>query len=198
MLLVLKILTVIAVAVAIALSLAHTRGLPGKLQLSLTFVLLLLMPAGSTAFCLTAIAFVALLAMHAAYWLLIHPVNNFLAQQRFDETANPAAKAVSITELSPPEGDRPKIAAKHLGTRLGLDKGAKGLVDHEIFESIYNPGKLLLLATWRDAEAAGGVDASSSCGIWQAAPPPGGHHSRPQRSAAILPEVRRAHGVAAE
>jgi hypothetical protein len=34
-------------------------------------------PAGSSAFALTAAAFVALAAMHIAYWLLTHPVNNF-------------------------------------------------------------------------------------------------------------------------
>jgi heme-degrading monooxygenase HmoA len=77
-----------------------------------------------------------------------------LAQQRLDETANPVAKAVSITELSPVEGDKPKIAAEYLGQQLGLDKIAEGLVDHETFESIYHPGKLLLLATWRDADTA--------------------------------------------
>ena len=78
-----------------------------------------------------------------------------LAQQRFDETANPTAKAVSITELSPPEGDKQKVAAEHFASKVGLDKRAGDLVDHEIYESIYNPGKLLLLATWRTAEAAG-------------------------------------------
>jgi len=31
---------------------------------------------------------------------------------------------------------------------------AAGLVDHEAWESIYTPGKLLLLASWRDADAA--------------------------------------------
>jgi heme-degrading monooxygenase HmoA len=78
-----------------------------------------------------------------------------LIQQRFDETANPTAKAVSITELSPPEGDKQKVAAEHFASKVGLDKRAGDLVDHEIYESIYNPGKLLLLATWRTAEAAG-------------------------------------------
>jgi heme-degrading monooxygenase HmoA len=77
-----------------------------------------------------------------------------VGQQRFDETANPVTKAVSITELSPPKDAKPKIAAEHLGAQLGLDKYAEGLVDHEIFESIYNPGKPLLLVTWRDAETA--------------------------------------------
>ena len=78
-----------------------------------------------------------------------------LIQQRFDETANPTAKAVSITELSPPEGDKQKVAAEHLGAKVGLDERARDLVDHEIYESINNPGKLLLLATWRAAEATG-------------------------------------------
>ena len=40
--------------------------------------------------------------------------------------------------------------------RLQLDLGAGtgGLIDQEVFESIYVPGKLLLLASWRDADAA--------------------------------------------
>jgi heme-degrading monooxygenase HmoA len=78
-----------------------------------------------------------------------------VVQQRFDVTANPQAKAVSISELTPSGGDKPKIAAERLPARLGLDKRPAGLVDREFFESIYNPGKLLLLVTWRDAEAAG-------------------------------------------
>ena len=77
-----------------------------------------------------------------------------VVQQRFDETANPVAKAVSITELAPPDGNKPKIAAEHLPASLCLDRHVEGLVDCEVFESIYNPGKLLLLVTWRDAETA--------------------------------------------
>ena len=88
-----------------------------------------------------------------------------VVQQRFDETANPEAKAVSISELTPPEGDKLKIAAEHLPVQLGLDKCPAGLVDHEVFESIYNPGKLLLLVTGSGddgtgAGAVGGVERS--------------------------------------
>jgi heme-degrading monooxygenase HmoA len=61
-----------------------------------------------------------------------------VVQQRFDETANPVAKAVSITELGPPKGNKQKIAAEQLAAQLGLDNHAEGLVGHEIFESIYN------------------------------------------------------------
>jgi hypothetical protein len=39
---------------------------------------------------------------------------------------------------------------------LGLPKtGSEGVIEQEVFESITNPGKLLLLVAWRDAAAAG-------------------------------------------
>ena len=100
----LQVVTVVVVAVAMALTLAHALELPGKLRLSkeqylatqpiyypgftiggaaeplgvlLTLVLLLMTPYASTSFWLTAAALATLVAMHAAYWLLTHPVNNF-------------------------------------------------------------------------------------------------------------------------
>jgi len=69
-------------------------------------------------------------------------------QKRLDETEIGAAKAVTVTELTPREG------ARDLAAALGLDPLAGGLVDHELFESISNTGKLLLLASWRDADSA--------------------------------------------
>lgn len=104
MFLVLQVLAVTLVAVAMALALAHALELPGKMRLSeeqylamqpiyypgftiggmaepaallAMLLLLILTPAGGAAFWLTLGALVALLAMHAAYWLLTHPVNNF-------------------------------------------------------------------------------------------------------------------------
>jgi heme-degrading monooxygenase HmoA len=69
-------------------------------------------------------------------------------QKRLDETEIGAARSVTITEVTPSD-DAPDLAAA-----LGLDASADGLVDRELFESIYNAGKLLLLASWRDADAA--------------------------------------------
>ena len=104
MLVTVEVLTIVLVAIATALALAHALELPGKLRLPreqylamqaiyypgftiggaaepaallLTAALLFLMPGGTTAFWLTAGAFAGLLAMHAAYWILTHPVNNF-------------------------------------------------------------------------------------------------------------------------
>jgi hypothetical protein len=34
-------------------------------------------PSGGAAFSLTLVALIALVAMHAAYWIITHPVNNF-------------------------------------------------------------------------------------------------------------------------
>jgi hypothetical protein len=100
----LQVVTAIVVAIAMALAVAHALEFPGKLRLQkehylamqpiyypgftyagfseplgilLLLILLILVPAGSTAFWLTLASFIALLAMHAAYWLLTHPVNNF-------------------------------------------------------------------------------------------------------------------------
>jgi hypothetical protein len=104
MLAVLEIAILLVVAVAMALALAHALEWPGKKRLSrdeylamqaiyypgftvggfaepvgivLLIVLAALTPAGTVAFWLTLGAALALAAMHAAYWLLTHPVNNF-------------------------------------------------------------------------------------------------------------------------
>ena len=71
------------------------------------------------------------------------PKGQRLVQQRLDETETGAAKALTISEWIGPAAD------------LGLPRaGAQGLVTHEVFESITNEGKLLLLASWRDSAAA--------------------------------------------
>jgi len=100
----LKICAVVIVAVAMDMALAHALELPGKLRLSkeqylavqaiyypgftfagvseplsviLTALLAFLMPAASLSFWLTLGACVALVLMHAIYWVLIQPVNSF-------------------------------------------------------------------------------------------------------------------------
>jgi heme-degrading monooxygenase HmoA len=74
-------------------------------------------------------------------------------EQRFDETSVGAGKAVTISELAP-TADK-SAASTDLASDLGLAKpGTRGVVDHQTFESIYTPGKLLLLASWKDAAGA--------------------------------------------
>lgn len=100
----LQILAIMLVAVAMALALAHALELPGKLRLPkshylavqqiyypgftiggiaepvallVLLALVVVTPTGTSAFWLNIAALVALLAMHATYWLMTHPVNNF-------------------------------------------------------------------------------------------------------------------------
>lgn len=99
-----QVLTILGLVIAVALALAHALELPGKLRLPkdqylavqqifypgftiggvaeplgllLLIGLIVLTPFGSNSFWLLGGAFLALAAMHAAYWLLTHPVNNF-------------------------------------------------------------------------------------------------------------------------
>jgi heme-degrading monooxygenase HmoA len=58
-----------------------------------------------------------------------------------------AAQIVTISEFSP--------ADRRFAADLGpLAAGAQPIIDSEAFESIYDPGKFLLLVSWRDFAAA--------------------------------------------
>jgi len=76
-------------------------------------------------------------------------------QTRFDETEVGQAKVVTITEVITSEGRTLGAAPDPLPRYLGLEADTNGLVDYDAFESIYDGGKLLLLAAWRDADVAG-------------------------------------------
>jgi heme-degrading monooxygenase HmoA len=86
-----------------------------------------------------------------------------IEQTRFDETEIGAAKVMTITERM--------VAPKSVAARdpvfsgLELGDGTAGLVDQEIFTSIYTPGKVVLLASWRDAAAAETWKPAASGGL---------------------------------
>jgi heme-degrading monooxygenase HmoA len=76
-----------------------------------------------------------------------------LQQQRFDETEIADAKWVTISEFSAAGDREPKGA--NVAADLGLPQGAaQGIVDQEVFESIYHPGKWLILVSWYNGVAA--------------------------------------------
>ena len=80
------------------------------------------------------------------------PAGQTLRQQRLDETEVGAAKYVTVSEL-PPHDNEPATADLPLELDLP-EAGAQGLVDHDVYESLYVRSKLLLLGSWRDATAA--------------------------------------------
>lgn len=100
----LQILTLLLVVLAMTPALAHALELPGKLRLPKdtyiamqpiyypgftiagiceplaiisTAILLFATPSGTADFWLTLAALLGLVGMHAAYWILTHPVNKF-------------------------------------------------------------------------------------------------------------------------
>ncbi len=105
MLEVVQVVSVLLVSVAMAMTLAHALEWPGKKRLSreayvamqpiyypgftiggavgefggmiALLVLVFITPYGSAAFWLTLGAFLALVVMHAVYWVVTHPVNKF-------------------------------------------------------------------------------------------------------------------------
>jgi heme-degrading monooxygenase HmoA len=77
-------------------------------------------------------------------------------ERRFDETEAGAAKICTITEVSPPEKVKSEIDPERVVEHLQLDPRSGGLLDHEVFESITKPGKILILASWLNKLAASG------------------------------------------
>jgi heme-degrading monooxygenase HmoA len=81
------------------------------------------------------------------------PNGTAMPQQRFDPTGTGEAKTCSITEVLPQASLQDPAAPSALG-HPAFDSTADGLVDQELYESIHHVGKLLVLASWRDDQAA--------------------------------------------
>jgi heme-degrading monooxygenase HmoA len=78
------------------------------------------------------------------------PVN----ERRFDDTEVGAAKVVTFTEITPADSAALSVEFELLPSRLGLDASNGTIAEHNVFASIYTPGKLALLVSWKDLKAA--------------------------------------------
>jgi heme-degrading monooxygenase HmoA len=72
-----------------------------------------------------------------------------IREMRFDETEIGLAKLVTLTEVTPQLGTT--FAPSDLPAAVGLAAAQAGIVDHDVFASIYNAGKLAVLVSWKDA-----------------------------------------------
>lgn len=88
-----------------------------------------------------------------------------VAEQRFDETEVGIAKTLAITEITPTPGAALNAGGDQLPIHLGFDTRADGLTDYDMFESIYNPGKMLLLTSWKNPDVAGRWQPKSFAGV---------------------------------
>ena len=75
-------------------------------------------------------------------------------ERRFDETEVGAGKLVTFTEIVPVEGAALVTQADLLPAHIGLDVGGGAVLDHDVWASIYNPGKMALLVSWKDVKSA--------------------------------------------
>jgi heme-degrading monooxygenase HmoA len=93
------------------------------------------------------------------------PPNVPIRELRFDETETAAAKYATLTEVTPQAKAALAGESNMLPAHLGLDTTLTGLVGYDIFESIATPGKLAILASWKDAEAARSWNPKSFDGV---------------------------------
>jgi heme-degrading monooxygenase HmoA len=75
-------------------------------------------------------------------------------ERRFDATETGTAKLMTFTEIVPVREGALPSRGELLPALLGLDLKGSGVVEHDIWASIYNPGKLALLIGWKDPAAA--------------------------------------------
>jgi heme-degrading monooxygenase HmoA len=73
---------------------------------------------------------------------------------RFDATEIGKAKVVTFTEITPRKGAAFASQADLLPAHLGLDPTSAAIAGHDVWASIYNPGKMALLVGWANAEVA--------------------------------------------
>jgi heme-degrading monooxygenase HmoA len=74
-------------------------------------------------------------------------------ERRFDTTEVGSSKFATLTEIVPVKNAAFATQAELLPSHLGLDLSASGVLDHDVWASIYNPGKIGLVVSWSDAEA---------------------------------------------
>ena len=86
-------------------------------------------------------------------------------ERRFDETEIGLAKIVTLTEITPTKGAAFAAQSDLLPAHFGLDLKDSAVAGHDLFASIYNPGKLALLVGWKNLEAASAWSPNKMDGV---------------------------------
>ena len=82
------------------------------------------------------------------------PMGVPVREQRFDTTEVGTSKLCTIVELVPHEGTELPKGEDEMLQAIRLDRGAPGLNEVQVYDSIYTPGKVLVLGSWAEPEAA--------------------------------------------
>lgn len=82
------------------------------------------------------------------------PQGETLTEQRLDVTEVGAGKAVTLLDASRDAAWVKQAGAHAVRESLGLPRDAEGLVAWDAFDALLTPGDVIVVATWRDREAA--------------------------------------------
>jgi heme-degrading monooxygenase HmoA len=84
------------------------------------------------------------------------PAGHAIQEQRLDETEIGDGTTVTFIDVNRPADLNEKATVVETAVRLGLDKGANGLVGWDVYDAVLTPGDLILMIAWRTK-----ADASS-------------------------------------
>jgi heme-degrading monooxygenase HmoA len=90
------------------------------------------------------------------------PDGEALREQRLDETAAGSATTVTLTDAWRAVDWIKQHGAEGVARSLGLDAGAKGLVDWDVFDAVLSPGDVILMQSWRDKDVAAAFARSAA------------------------------------
>jgi heme-degrading monooxygenase HmoA len=90
------------------------------------------------------------------------PDGHGLAEQRLDETEAGEGTTVTLIDTQRPAQWVDETPPTDVIAWLGLPLDAAGLVSWDVFDAVLSPGDVILLASWRDHEAADAFAASVS------------------------------------
>ncbi|HEV3427394.1 MAG TPA: antibiotic biosynthesis monooxygenase [Paraburkholderia sp.] len=85
-----------------------------------------------------------------------------LTEQRLDVTEAGAGKAVTLLDASRDAAWVRQAGADAVRESLGLSLDAEGLVAWDAFDALMTPGDVIVVATWRDMEAAQAFERQST------------------------------------
>lgn len=90
------------------------------------------------------------------------PQGEALTEQRLDVTEAGAGKAVTLLDASRDAAWVRQAGADAVRESLGLSLDAEGLVAWDAFDALMTPGDVIVVATWRDMEAAQAFERQST------------------------------------
>jgi heme-degrading monooxygenase HmoA len=93
------------------------------------------------------------------------PEGSQVIEQRLDATEVGVARALGVTEVFPAPNSAFAAHPDSIPSHLSCDIHAEGLADYDVFESIYSPGKMVLLTSWKTAEDSACWTPNSSADV---------------------------------